>query len=149
MINLSQAITLDKLKVAMTSAKTYVDNRISALAQSVSDIMGDVNTSLETLEADMRTKGNCEILTFFDTVVPVGAWAADTTYSDYPFRASITCSGTTATHIPDIRFAPAERDSMNYSPDANTATNIVYIYAKTKPGASITIPTIELRKAVS
>lgn len=149
MINLSQVITLDRLKVALSSTKSYVDNRISALAQSVSDIMGDVNTSLETLEADMLTKGNCEILTFFDTVVPVGAWAADTTDSDYPFRASITCNGATVTHIPDIKFAPAERNSMNYSPDADTAANIVYIYAKAKPEASITIPTIELRKAVS
>lgn len=149
MIKLSQVISLEKLNIALTRVKTYVDDRISALAQSVSSVMEDVDSSINTLEAEMATKGNCEMLTFTNTVVAASAWAGDTTYSKYPYRAAITCAGVTANHIPDIVFHPDDADSLNYSRSAATGSNIVYIYAKEKPTASITIPTIKAERAVN
>lgn len=148
MIILTKAITLDRLKTALTQVKTYVDGRVSALAQSVSSVMEDVDSSITSLEADMKTKGNCNIVSFKNKSVATTAWVSDTTYADYPYRAAISCSGVTADHIPDVTLSTADANSLNFAAVANTAANVVYIYAAEKPTASITVPTIECRKAV-
>lgn len=149
MIKLDQVITLARLKTSLTKVKSYVDGRVSALAQSVSDVMEEANSSITALEADMTKKGNCEILTFTNKAVAVSAWANDTTYPDYPFRAAISCSGVTANHIPDVILSTKDADSHNFAAVAVSAANVVYIYAVEKPTASLTIPTIECKKAVS
>lgn len=148
MINLDKVITLDRLRTALTKAKAYVDGQVSALAQSVSSVMEDVNSSIIALEADMETKGNCEIISFTNKAVAVSAWTNDTTYSDYPFRAAISCSGVTADHIPDVTLSSKDADSFNFAAVAEAASNVVYIYAAEKPASSITVPMIECRKAV-
>ena len=53
-------------------------------------------------------------LTFTDKTV--SSWTAvDSSesdyYSNYPYRGTINCSGTTADHIPFVIFAPADADS--------------------------------------
>ena len=235
MIKLEDLLALSNVKNLATLFKGYVDDRISALSSSVSDIFGDVQTSLEDLEttkaesvsttgtgnaitsitksgkeitaekgatfslydhthnyagsssaggaADSANKLNTnagsvtqpvyfaggvpvktthtlgasvpegakftELLSFSNVSVAVSAWASNTTYSEFPYRAAITCSGVTANHIADVNFAVNEAISGNFAPVCETAANVVYIYAKTKPTAAITIPTIEARKAVS
>lgn len=148
MIKLDQVITLARLKTSLTKVKAYIDGQISALAQSVSDVMEEANSSIIALEADMETKGNCDILSFTNKAVAVSAWTSDTTYADYPFRAAISCSGVTANHIPEVTLSAEDADSRNFAPVAVSAANLVYIYAVEKPTASITVPTIECRKAV-
>ena len=55
----------------------------------------------------------------------------------------------TTAHAADVNFELVNAISGNFAPVTLTATNIVYIYAKTKPTAAITIPYIEARKAVN
>ncbi|MBP3341776.1 MAG: hypothetical protein J6K99_04520 [Peptococcaceae bacterium] len=148
MIKLDQVITLARLKTALTKAKAYIDEQISALAQTVSSVMEDVDSSITSLEADMKTKGNCAVVSFKNKSVATTAWASDTTYADYPYRAAISCSGVTADHIPDVTLSTEDADSLNFAAVANTGANMVYIYAAEKPTASITVLTIECRKAV-
>ena len=132
MINLDKALTLALL------SKTYVDNKISALATSLQDILEDVDTEIDN-----------KVIAFRNVSVALSTWASDATYSDYPYRASITCAGVTADYIPDVIFGETDSESGNFAAMSETANNTVYIYAKQKPAASITLLTIECRKAVT
>ena len=63
----------------------------------------------------------------------VSSWAAvssnDSDYFEsYPYRGTISCSGTTADHIPFVVFAPDDADSGDYAAVANADTNVVYIW---------------------
>lgn len=78
--------------------------------------------------------------------VSVSAWAADSTYSDFPYRGTITCSGVTASMKPEVVFNLEQALSGLYAPVASCGTNAVYIYAMQQPTASFQIPTITVMK---
>ena len=63
----------------------------------------------------------------------VSSWAAVASgasdyFEGYPYRGTITCSGTTADHIPLVVFSPADVDSGMYASVASSGANTVYIY---------------------
>lgn len=63
----------------------------------------------------------------------VSSWAAVASsasdyFEDYPYKGTISCSGTTADHIPFVVFAPQDVSSGNYASVASSGTNAVYIY---------------------
>ena len=73
----------------------------------------------------------------------------DTTYTGYPNKATITLTGVTGNHIPQVTFSLADAESGNYAPIADTDLGHVYIWAKELPSGtppSISIPTIECRR---
>ena len=81
-------------------------------------------------------------LNFTSKTVSTSAWSSNSTYSDYAYRASVTCSGVTANHFPEVVFSPADATSGNFAPVAQSYSGGVYIYAKSKPTATVTIPNI-------
>lgn len=81
-------------------------------------------------------------LPFSNISVSASAFAANSTYADYPYRASVSLSGVTTGMIPEVIFAMAEAVSGNFAPVAQSYNGGVYIWAAEKPSASITIPTI-------
>ena len=91
---------------------------------------------------------NAAIIVKSNVSVATSAWASDTTYTDYPYRASIPITGCTANHIPEVVFSLTDAISGTFSPVAETYAGGVYIYASEKPSAAITIPTIKLTKVV-
>ena len=74
--------------------------------------------------------------------IATSAWASDTTYADYPYRASVALPTITALSFVEIVFSPADATSGNFAPVCDTYNGGVYIYAKAVPDAAITIPTI-------
>ena len=92
--------------------------------------------------------GYAEILIFQNVAVAASVWASDTTYAAYPYAAVITCSGVTASHVPDVAFGVTEATSGNFAPVATSGSGTVTIYAATKPTAAITLPSIKCVKAV-
>ena len=74
--------------------------------------------------------------------VAASAWVADNTYANYPYKATISFSGATADMIPEVIFDPDDAASGNYAAVADTAANVVYIYAKLEGAVAISIPTI-------
>ena len=83
-------------------------------------------------------------LVFTGKTAAVSAWAANTTYSaqGYGFRAAVACAGVTASHRPDVAFGAADSVGGNFAPIADSYAGGVYIYCKTKPTATVTIPSI-------
>lgn len=83
-------------------------------------------------------------LSFGPQNVEVSSWATDTTYSDagYGFRASVTLSGVTENHIPNVTFSLADSISNNFAPVAESYNGGIYIYAKETPSATMQIASI-------
>ena len=81
-------------------------------------------------------------LTFTDTTVAAAAFAPDTTYADFPFRASVSLAEVTGTMVPEVIFGATDAMSGTFAPVSETYNGGVYIYASEVPSAAITIPTI-------
>lgn len=81
-------------------------------------------------------------LTFTSKSVATSAWASNTTYDDYPYRAAVACSDVTADMFAEVVLAPTDAASGNIAPVCQTYAGGVYLYAKAVPDAAITIPTI-------
>ena len=92
--------------------------------------------------------GYAQVLIFQSVSVAASAWGSDSTYSAYPYAATLTLTGVTANHVPEVAFGATEAASGNYAPVALSGSGTVKIYAATKPTAAITIQSITCIKAV-
>ena len=109
------------------------------------------NAATATKLATARTidgvsfNGTANIVTrlrFANTSVAASAFAADATYTEYPFRAAVALSGVTAAMTPEVVFSCADAASGSFAPVAACYAGGVYIYASSAPNAATTIPTI-------
>ena len=89
-----------------------------------------------------KLAASAKTLNFANKTVATSAWASNSTYPDYGYRASVTCSGVTANHFPIVVFSPADAQSGNFAPVAQSYSGGVYIYAAEKPTATLTISNI-------
>ena len=93
--------------------------------------------------------GYAEVKIISGVSVAASAWVSDSTYAAYPYAASITCPGVTASHVPEVVFGATEAASGNFAPVALSGSGTVKIYAATKPTTAITVQSITCIKAVS
>ena len=110
------------------------------------DNMDKIDAALKANAAGTANAGNADMITKTNVSVATTAWASDSTYTDFPFRASIPITGCTASHKPDVTFKLTDAMSGNYAPVCESYAGGIYIYAATKPTATLTIPTILLLK---
>ena len=87
-------------------------------------------------------------LQFENTSVAASAFVADSTYEDFPFRASVSLDGVLESMTPEVIFGLVDAVSGLFAPVAECYTGGVYVYASDVPEAAITIPTIICWKAV-
>lgn len=81
-------------------------------------------------------------LTFTNKSVAASAFASNSTYADFPYRAAVALTGVTAAMIPEVFFGLTDAMSGNFAPVAESYAGGIYIYAAAKPSAAVTIPTI-------
>ncbi len=86
--------------------------------------------------------GAASILKFTNVSVATNAWASDSTYTDFGYRASIALTGVTANMMPDVVFDVEDTMEGNFAPVATSYAGGIYIYAAEIPDSSITIKTI-------
>ena len=92
--------------------------------------------------------GYAQALIFQNVSVAASAWRSDSTYAAYPYAATLTLTGVTASHVPEVTFGAAEAASGIYVPVALSGSGTVKIYAASKPAAAITLQSILCIKAV-
>ena len=92
--------------------------------------------------------GYAQALIFQNVSVAASAWRSDSTYAAYPYAATLTLTGVTASHVPEVTFGAAEAASGIYAPVALSGSGTVKIYAASKPAAAITLQSILCIKAV-
>lgn len=89
-----------------------------------------------------KLASDVKVLAFTNKAVATSAWASDSTYTDFPYRAAVACEGVTAKHYVEVTFAPADAMSGSFAPVAESYDGGVYLYASEIPEAALTIPTI-------
>lgn len=88
------------------------------------------------------------VLAFGPQIVASTAWVSDSTYVDYPYRASITLSGVTENHVPSVNFSSADALSGKLSPVSESYNGGVYIYATEAFTEAVNVGSITCIKAV-
>lgn len=89
------------------------------------------------------------VVAFGPQTVAASAWASDSTYSDYPYRASIVLSGVTANHVPNVNFNSTDALSGKLSPVSESYDGGVYIYATEALTEAVSVGSVTCIKAVS
>lgn len=100
------------------------------------------NLAQELANLEAGTAVELKKLAFASTAVPVSAWAENSMYEDYPYRAAVALSGVTAAMIPEVVFGLDAMSDNSFAPVAECYNGGVYIYAADVPESAITIPTI-------
>lgn len=122
-------LVTDGLSIDTTTINAQYTALLDSLAQELANL--EAGTAVELKK-----------LAFASTAVPVSAWAEDSTYEDYPYRAAVALSGVTAAMIPEVVFGLAAMSENSFAPVAECYNGGVYIYAADVPESTITIPTI-------
>lgn len=79
---------------------------------------------------------------FTNKSVAASAFEADSTYADYPYRASVALDGITAAYTPYVMFSETGAETGIFSRNANSYAGGVYIYASEIPAAAVVIDEI-------
>lgn len=122
-------LVTDGLSIDTTTINAQYTALLDSLAQELAAL--EAGTAVELKK-----------LAFANTVVAVSAWAEDSTYEDYPYRAAVALSGVTAAMIPEVVFGLDAMSDNSFAPVAECYNGGVYIYAANVPESAITIPTI-------
>lgn len=122
-------LVTDGLSIDTTTINAQYTALLDSLAQELANL--EAGTAVELKK-----------LAFASTAVPVSAWAENSTYEDYPYRAAVALSGVTAAMIPEVVFGLDAMSDNSFAPVAECYNGGVYIYAADVPESAITIPTI-------
>lgn len=110
-----------------------------------------LNFSPSGLNMGAKPITNCPSLplAFGPQTVATSAWTSDSTYPDYPYRASIILSGVTANHVPSVNFNSSDSLSGKLSPVSESYDGGVYIYATEALTEAVSVGSVTCIKAVS
>lgn len=112
----------------------------STMQSQFEALLRSIQNELQYLESG--TGVELKKLQFNSVSVAVSKFVSNTTYEDYPFRASVALEGVQSTMIPEVIFSMADAISGNFAPVAESYNGGVYLYAADKPEGNIVIPTI-------
>lgn len=120
-------------KDGQTSGLNFVSN-MGVNAQVVDDFAGTVSKKFTSVVINENN-------------VVISTWASDSTYTDFPYKATVAITGMTAQHLPIVIFSDTDRDSGNYYSTPDSYDGGVYIYSKVN--TSITLSNVMGVGAVS
>lgn len=134
----------------LTSAPvTSVDGSTGAITTNA--VKYTEQSLTDTQKTQARTNigaGNCSSIVVNNISVSTSAWTPSTAYTEYPYEASVTISGCTSNHVPEVIFSVTDAVSGTFAPICVSGTNKVTIYATERPTSNMTIPTIECRQSL-
>lgn len=130
-----------------TSTADGGNNIITATLSNGSTSTFTIKNGTKGSTGSQGPKGDSAAFFFTNKAVAAGDWASDSTYSDYAYKATVTCSGVTANDQAEVTFSVADALSGNFAPVCNTKANGVEIWSKT--ATAITIPTIAVHPPAS
>ena len=128
--------------------KSYLPRRLYRIGEqlgwevynSMSEPSYNLDLTLKTVDNNsLFGSGNIETSIKLSNTA-VSTWESDTTYADYPYKATIAATGVKSTMVAEVVYDIADAESGNYASVCNTFDGGVYIYSKVN--TAITIPTI-------
>ena len=133
-------LVTDKVSVDTSMINAQVQATLTETQEQSATVLRAITDELASLEAG--TAVELKKLAFYNTTVSASAFIDDTTYTDFPFRASVALTGVLESMIPDIMLTLEDATSGNFAPVCECYNGGVYLYAASVPDADITIPTI-------
>jgi len=118
--------------------KEFVDGTIKPIIESYGYV------TISALTDGLATKQDAN-LSFDNITVATSDWVSDNTYSDYGYKAVLTCSGVTSSMVANVYFNSASAALGTLAPFCETGNNIVTIYCSANDTA-VTIDRIEVVK---
>lgn len=122
-------IVTETIKIDTTTMQSQFEALLRSIQNELQDLESGTGVELKKLQ-------------FNSVSVAVSKFVSNTTYEDYPFRASVALEGVQSTMIPEVIFSMADAISGNFAPVAESYNGGVYLYAADKPEGNIVIPTI-------
>ena len=122
-------IVTESIKIDTTTMQSQFEALLRSIQNELQDLESGTGVELKKLQ-------------FNSVYVAVYKFVSNTTYEDYPFRASVALEGVQSTMIPEVIFSMADAISGNFAPVAESYNGGVYLYAADKPEGNIVIPTI-------
>lgn len=122
-------IVTEAIKIDTTTMQSQFEALLRSIQNELQDLESGTGMELKKLQ-------------FNSVSVAVSKFVSNTTYEDYPFRASVALEGVQSTMIPEVIFSMADAISGNFAPVAESYNGGVYLYAADKPEGNIVIPTI-------
>ena len=133
-------LVTDNISVDTSMISNQVQAVLTETQEQSAAVLQAINDELARLEAG--TAVELKKLQFTNIAVAKTAFVADSTYQDYPYRASVALTGVLSSMIPDVVLALADATSGNFAPVAACYDGGIYLYAASVPDTAITIPTI-------
>lgn len=134
-------ITDERLNTSVCGLVTdWVSIDTSMMHSQFESLLTAIQKELADLEAG--TAVELKKLQFSNVTVPKGAFVSNTTYQDFPYRASVALSGAIESMIPEVVLSVDDALSGNYAPVSESYNGGVYLYAGSPPESDVTIPTI-------
>lgn len=81
-------------------------------------------------------------LRFQNVVVNANAWVRDTTYANYPYRASVALSGVDSTMFPDVVIDETDKGKYEFASSSDSYNGGIHLYASSIPENAITLRTV-------
>lgn len=81
-------------------------------------------------------------LRFQNIEVPTSAWAEDTTYTNYPYRANVALSGVDSTMFPDVVIDETDKGKYEFASSSDSYDGGVHLYASSIPEDAVTLRTV-------
>lgn len=81
-------------------------------------------------------------LRFQNIEVPTNAWAEDTTYTNYPYRANVALSGVDSTMFPDVVIDETDKGKYEFASSSDSYDGGVHLYASSIPEDAVTLRTV-------
>lgn len=110
-----------------------MENQISQL---VSGAIVDKSVTFAKLSNDAVR------LRFQNIEVPTSAWAEDTTYANYPYRANVALSGVDSTMFPDVVIDETDKGKYEFASSSDSYDGGIYLYASSIPEGAVTLRTV-------
>lgn len=133
-------IVTETVKIDTSTIYDRVNKALKDVDSQSQAVLDAIQKELADLEAG--TAVELKKLQFSNVSVSKGDFVSDTTYQDFPYRASIALSGAIKSMIPEVVLSVDDALSGNYAPVAESYNGGVYLYAGSPPDSDVTIPTI-------
>ena len=133
-------LVTEKVSVDTSMISNQVQAVLTETQEQSAAVLQAINDELAQLEAG--TAVELKKLQFTNTTVAKAAFVADSTYQDYPYRASVALTGVLSSMIPDVVLSAVDATSGNFAPVAACYDGGIYLYAASVPDDVTTIPTI-------
>ena len=136
------SIPYTKLGDGIRATQLYGEIPVSKLASDFTLPIAKGGTGATTAAQARENLCAAEMKIQNNITVATSAWASDSTYTDYPYRAFVAVNGITADWYANVCISEASKADYDFCGSNDTASGGVYIYCADLPTTAITISTI-------